>query len=475
MPHRRSLVALGLISSLLAASVAQAQPAKPAKPVLPAAPVAPAPAPTPQAEPVLPEPTDPLLEPPPPPAHVLSTWQDALKQVRDQSVSMRIARANVLQAEGQVRQALAPALPQLLGTAGVTKYLIKGDYPFGAGRIPDPSVYWNAQLGLTVPLFRPSAWYNYGSAKEALEATKLNTKETERQLVAGVADLIVSVVTAERLAEVSRTSLKAALSTVDLTKRRAALGASNTLDVLRVEGEASLSRSQVVQATESLIRAREALGSALGSSEAWGIAQGIQIEQLSADAQQVCHTETDISARTDVRAANANLGVADRHVKAVDYAYLPTLDGVSALSFQDPRFAVNNKNVNWTIGALLTWNIYDGGLRGGQRTAARAEVEAAQANLAETRRGASLQVAQALRAVQVAEANLAVAAKTREIDSETARLSKISFLNGSGTSFDLVTTESLLRVAEADLAVKEFDVTQAKIAALLALSTCSLP
>jgi len=95
--------------------------------------------------------------------------------------------------------------------------------------------------------------------------------------------------------------------------------------------------------------------------------------------------------------------------------------------------------------------------------------------LAETRRGATLQVTQALRSVQVAEANLAVAAKTREINAETARLSKISFLNGSGTSFDLVLTESQLRVSEADLAVREFDVLQAKIAALLALSTCELP
>ncbi len=473
MPHRRSFVAFGLVS-LLVAVAAQAQ--QPKKPVVAAAPAVAAPGPAAQVEPVLPEPTDPLLEPPPPPAHIIGTWQDALKLVREQSVSMRLARANVLLAEGQVRQALAPALPQLLGTAGVTKYLIKGDAPGGGGvRIPDPSLFWSAQLGLTVPLFRPAAWYNYSSAKEALEATKLSTKETERQLVAGVADVIVGVVTAERLAEVSRTSLKAALSTVDLTKRRAALGASNTLDVLRVEGEASLSRSQVVQTTEALIRAREALGSALGTSEAWGVAADIQLDQLTAQAQQVCHGETDIAQRSDVKAADANLAVADRGVKAVDYAYLPTLDGVSALQFQDPRFAINNKNVSWTIGALLTWNIYDGGLRGGQRSVALAEVEAAKANAAETRRSASLQVAQALRNVQVAEANLAVSAKTREIDAETARLSKISFLNGSGTSFDLVTTESLLRVAEADLAVKEFDVTQAKIAALLALSTCSLP
>ncbi|HEX7452655.1 MAG TPA: TolC family protein [Polyangiaceae bacterium] len=472
MSHRRSFSAL-FGPSLVAVLVAQAAHAQ-TKPVPAVAPAA-APAPAAQAEPVLPDVSDPLLAPPPPPAHVLTSWQQGLQLVRDQSVNMRLARANVLQAEAALEQALAPALPQLVGSAGVQHYLLKGDsaVPNG-GKVPDPSTYWNAGLTLTVPLFRPAVWYNHGSAKDALEAARLSTKETERQVVAGIANLIVGVVTAERLAEVSRTSLRAALSTVDLTKRRAALGASNTLDVLRVEGEASLSRSQVVSTTEALIQAREALGSALGSSEAWGVTQDIQLDSLASDAQKNCQTETDISARSDVRAADANLGVAERRLKGVDYAYVPTVDANSVLGVQDPRFAVNNRTVNWTIGAVLTWNIYDGGLRGGQRTAARAEVDTAHAELAETKRGASLQVAQALRNVQVAEANLAVAAKTREIDSETARLSKIQFLNGSGTSFDLVTTESLLRVAEADLAVKEFNVTEAKIAALLAMATCTL-
>jgi outer membrane protein TolC len=87
-----------------------------------------------------------------------------------------------------------------------------------------------------VPLFRPFAWSTTAGTKDAVEASKLSAKETERQVVAGFASVIVTVVTAERLAEVSRPSLDAALSTLDLTKRRAALGASNTLDVLRVEG-----------------------------------------------------------------------------------------------------------------------------------------------------------------------------------------------------------------------------------------------
>ena len=480
MPHRRSLTALPAVAALVLvtliaphAALAQQKPA-----TVPAAPVPATPTPAPQVEPPMPDVSDPLLETPPPPTHVLESWQQALQLVRDQSVDMRLARVNVQRAEAQVRSALAPALPQLLGTAGVTKYLLKGEVPDGAGgtrSIPDPSLYLNAQVGLTVPIFRPYAWSTYGSAKDAVEATRLSVKETERQVVGGLANVVVNVVTAERLAEVSRTSLRAALSTLDLTKRRAALGASNTLDVLRVEGEASLARAQVVTATEVLMRARESLGTALGSSESWGVMPDIKLDSLSSDAQKVCRREQDISSRSDVRAANANVGVTERRLKAIDYTYLPTLDGVSALSFQDPNFAINNRHVNWTIGALLTWNIYDGGLRGGQRLAATAEVGGAKAQLAETRRSASLELTQALRNVQVAESNYTVAAKTREINAETVRLSKISFLNGSGTSFDLVLTERQLRVSDADLAVKEFGVLQAKIAALLALSTCNLP
>ena len=481
MPYRRSPSALFAPALLVALVASPLQAQTKGKAVVAAAPPAPAATPAPQVEPTLPDVSDPLLTPPPPPTNILSSWQQALALVRDQSITMRLARANVRQAEAAAHQALAPALPQLTGTGTVNYEIIKGTGPRPGpngtvviGTIPDPATSWQGDLTLRVPVFYPKVWSDYGSAKDAVDAAKLSSQESERQVIAGVADLIVSVVTAERLAEVARSSLKAALATVDLTKRRAALGASNTLDVLRVEGEASLSRSQVVTTNEAVIRAREALGSALGSPQEWGVTPDIQVDALVADAQRSCRQENDVEARTDVRAAKANVGVAERRLKGIDYTYLPTVDAVSSLDVYSPVSGINDRHETWSIGGILKWNLYDGGLRGGLRDSAKATVDAAQADLAEAKRAASLQVTQALRQVQVAEANLAVSSKTREIDSETARLTKISFLNGSGTSFDLVTSEAQLRVAEADLAVKEFDVMQAKIAALLALSTCRL-
>jgi outer membrane protein TolC len=74
--------------------------------------------------------------------------------------------------------------------------------------------------------------------------------------------------------------------------------------------------------------------------------------------------------------------------------------------------------------------------------------------------------------VQVAEQARQVAEKTRDLARETDRLTRVSFGLGRGTSLELVDAGRQLRDAESTLALREFDVVQAKIRALLALSLC---
>ena len=62
----------------------------------------------------------------------------------------------------------------------------------------------------------------------------------------------------------------------------------------------------------------------------------------------------------------------------------------------------------------------------------------------------------------------------RDIAKERARLSRIAFVNGSGTSFDLVDSAKQLREAEIDLLNQQFAVFRAEIAAFLAKSDCSI-
>jgi outer membrane protein TolC len=67
-----------------------------------------------------------------------------------------------------------------------------------------------------------------------------------------------------------------------------------------------------------------------------------------------------------------------------------------------------------------------------------------------------------------------VAITARDVARESARLARLAFVSGSGTSFDLVDNTRRLREAEIDLLIREFRVVQAQLTAYLTRANCSI-
>ncbi len=425
--------------------------------------------------------SDPMLEPVAPAKNQVRDWRQALRLIRNNSSTLRASRAQIDVARGQSRQALAPALPSLVGNGQLTHHLLRGEGlnifadPPQRTSLPDPATTWNAGLTLTVPLLATKAWYDRGTAKDLVDLRQLEARDVERLMVADVANTIIQVVTAERAAEVSRVSLRSALSNLELNRRRARLGSASAVDVLRMQQEVERSRAQVIAADEGVRQAREALGLALGTSNPWGVAPDISLDALALEAKNSCRQEDSVETRLDLRAAQANVAVAERNVKSVDYLYVPTLAGVSTATYwSNALTTANRESVTWTIGAVLTWNIYDGGSRYGTKEVNEAQLRVAQASLTEKKRQAEVEIGRALRSVRVAEANLAVSTRAAEIARQSAKFAQITFLNGTGTSFDMVDTARTQREAELDVTIKEFELLHAKITAFLALASCQV-
>jgi outer membrane protein, multidrug efflux system len=492
MAFRRAFLLLTTIALPLPA-IAQIPVAVPPAPSAPGAPAAsgtltvpgaatssPAPVGT-VTEPPLPVLEDPMLAAPPPPANVLASWRDALQLVRARSTSLKMAEAQVRVASADARAALSNAYPTLTAHGSVRRHLLFGtglnltaDGPQTNVRIPDPAQVWGAGLSFRQPLIAPRVWHEAGTAELAINAAETRVADSERLVLAQVADTIVAVVTAERLAEISRVSLQSSLYTLDLTRRRALLGAGNKVDVLRAEQEVELNRAQVVNVNEALRRSREALGMALGYPEAWGVTHDIQLDDLARDAQQVCRPLSNIEERADVRGASVDVEVAERRVHSSDWLLSPTLDLVSDLDYSTSPSTANGTPTTWTIGALLTIPLYDGGAKYAEQGAATARASLSREVLTQTKRQATMEVEQALRSVVVAEQNLEVSGRSRDLARETSRLARLSFVNGQATSFELVDAARRYQEAELDLAVKEFDVVRARIIALLAKANCDV-
>lgn len=430
----------------------------------------------PEARPVIV--ADPLLEPLVPERRSISKWRQALQLVRANSADLGRARQNIVSARARARQALGLALPQLTAGAQLQHHLLTGQVLDTQGNVitlPNPQTIFGANASLSVPLLDLGTWYDASTAEAEADRAEKSAADTERLVLVGLADALLTVVTTERLAEVSRVSLSAALETLELTRRRASLGVGVTIDVLRAEQEVARSRSQVVDANESVHAARDALGLALGLSEAVGVEANLSLEALTGDARAACRRENDINSRADLLTALASESIGERNVGRVTRSFFPTITFGSTLSYNAfSRFSPNGDNTTWTIGAVLNYNLYDGGQRYALKRARAAELESLRLSRLDLSRRIEVEVRRAERAVHVAESALKIAGERRDSARAASKLAQFKFQSGSGSSFDLVDALKNTREAELDVAVKEFQLVRAEVAAFLALASCDI-
>ena len=372
------------------------------------------------------------------------------------------------------------SLPTLTGTGNVTWSLLRDKpcTPLGcSSELVPNAINYGATFTLSQPLLAPRAWHAAGTAKRAIDVAERSAEETKRALTLALANAIVSVVTAERISEINRVGLRAALDRLALARRRVALGAANVLDTVRADQDVSAARLAVVSGDGSLRQARETLGLALGSTDQWGVPADINLNGVEASAKNSCSGISTLEDRADFAAARGSLEIAKRNVADASLRLSPTIDVVSTFGLIDttgqfPQTYPSGLHEAWAIAGILTVPFYDGGLRYGLVRENRALVDESVQRLEALRRQATIELTQARRAVDVAEQNRRVAERTRDLAREAERLSRVAFQAGAGTSLELIESGRQLRQAEIQLALQEFGVVRARLAALIVISQC---
>jgi len=471
MRGRLTPALLFLAAALVTARPGFAQPAPAAPPPAPTTPAAPEENTEPPVPPKI-EVSDPQLAPLPAAPHILASWNEALQIISARTVDVVLARLEVERSKGQLRQSLASALPTVNINGQITHNLIQQpntsasiiSASFGGGTIE------SAQLVVSQPILAPRAWYAIGTAELAVKAAQLSSEDRRRTALVQVASAIISVFTAERIAEINRVGLKSSLQRLDLAQRKLRLGDGTKLDVLRAEQDGAAARATLISGDESLRKARENLGLSLGSMEPYGVPPTISLNEIVQTVAGAC-SPSSVNQRADVLAARTNVQIAQRQIRDAKLAFAPTATLNSTTTLASSLLA-SGKHYSWAIQGMLTIPIWDGGARYGSLRVAKANAEQQKARLDGALRSATVESNQAMRAVMVAEQARQVAEQNRDLAREAARLATRAFEVGAGTSFDLVDTGRREREAELNLAVREFELIQAKIAALLATASC---
>lgn len=421
---------------------------------------------------------DAMLEPVPPAPHTLSGWDEALKFINSRDADLRTAVLEIERSKGQRRETMAGTLPTINATGSLTIQILRTDVfsinPVDGTPITlslPQSPVANAGVTLTQPILVPRVWYGIGTADKTIDLAEINVEDMRRLILANVANSIVAVVNAEQVAEVNRVSLRSALARLVLQQKKTDLGGGANLDLVRFRQDVNAARATLIAGDEQLRRAREQLGLALGSPEAYGVPADIKLDDVAASAGTTC-TPGKLEERPDIRALYARKDIAERAVTDADLRYAPTAS-VSSTFTGSSQQIIGDSHVSWNVMGVITVPIWDGGARYGVRQNAKAQVDQAQERIDAAMRKGTIEINQSVRAVDIATQARDLALEARDLAAENKRLAELAFDGGVGTSFDIVNASASLRQAEINLATRELEVTKAKITALLSTSTCN--
>jgi outer membrane protein TolC len=429
---------------------------------------------------------DPMLVAPPAAPRTIASWDEALSMIRAQSPDYRSSAEAVTRASAQREIALAAVLPIVQAQGNYTHQLLPPLRATLAGLTGNPTatppplvafpVVAPAQDVVTVSgtaswnAINPRGIYGIGTANRAVEAARLTFEEQRRQIATAAVDAMLATLAAVRVAELNRVGLRASLERLALTRARLQYGQGTELDVDRASQDVAASRSAIITGDESLVRAREALGVALGSRVPLAPPEGVDLASFEAAVARTCRLNEDLERRPDVAAARTRVDIAERAVHDAELMFAPSL--VLSSTAQYSNAPVLAPNTAWSVGALVNVPLYDGGVRYGALHDSRAALEQARQALVSTRLEAVVASARARRAVGVLEHSRDVAREQRDLAARIDARTRDGYAHGLGTSLDLVVSAQALRQADIDLAILEFQVDDARANAVLVDAEC---
>lgn len=415
--------------------------------------------------------SDPMLAPPADTPNKIQSWDEALRFVRSLSPDYQTNLQTITRAEAQSRLALAALLPVVTGQGTYAHNFFQAEIPFnGATLVTPPADVWQAAATATWTPLNARAYHDWNTAKQAVDVARLSFEDRRRVIAASVVSAMLATLSAARVAELNRVGLKSALERLHLTEARLQYGQGTPLDVDRANEDVAASRRLIIDGDESLRRARESLGVALGSKDPIAVSTDLDLEGFEKAVASTCHLNDAIERRPDVMAASQKVELARRAVTSAELAPLPTV-GVQSQGVYSSA-PVLGPNGTLSIAAVLTVPFYDGGYRYGQLRDARAAQAQAEAALQATRLAAVVSAARAKRGVDVSRADRDVSKAERDLAAQIDMRTREAYSRGRGTSLDLVTSAQALRQAEINLAILEFQLAEARADAVLENAEC---
>ena len=410
----------------------------------------------------------------PAPEPVRLTLADAVARARASSPRIDELRAARQGAEAGLRGARAGRLPTVELQASYTRHSDVPELVIALPGLAPRTVFPNipntyrTRAELSLPL------YTGGRVSAAIESARHGRDAADRDVEAGLGDLVLETVTAywslvaaRESERVLAESIASYESHLKQARDRQDAGMAARSEVLAVQVERDRAELARLQAHNDAMVANDDLARLLG------LDRGARVEPTEPVAAPAPADETAealvakaLEARPELAGLRARAAAADADVRAAGSARRPQASLTAGYDYARPNPRLlpleDAWNDTWSVGLNLSLLAFDGGRTSAAVAQARARAEAARRRLEDAQRRVRLEVASRLHLLATSRAALAVAERSVEAAREDVRVSQDRYREGLVPASELLDAQSRLLRAGLDRTRPATQVQQAR-------------
>jgi len=392
------------------------------------------------------------------------TLQQAIDLAERNNRELQAARLTLERSQAALREALAAEYPNLSVGAGITN---RGSNVFSDGddtfnqfeQIPGlnnlqsgegSSTALSGTVSLNYDLFTAgSRQANIRRAEEQLRLQQLDVERLSEEVRLNVSNDYYGLQQADEQVRINQSAVTNAEASLRDAQALEQAGVGTRFDVLQAQVELANSTQNLTNAVSQRQIARRQLATRLSVPQSILVtaAEPVEIAGLwNFSLEQSLVQAFQNRAELVQQLAQRNIAEQNRRIAL---AQIRPQVGLSATynirdTFDDQR----NFTDNYSLGANVSLNLYDGGAARARARQEEANIAIAETNFADQRNQIGLQVEEAFADLQSEFANIQTASVALEQAREALRLARLRFQAGVGTQTDVITQQNALTQAE---------------------------
>ncbi|WP_438965673.1 TolC family protein [Flavobacterium sp.] len=381
--------------------------------------------------------------------------KEILEKVNDANLQIKIAKENAASAKADYNQSNSLFLPSIsashtaisttnplmaFGSKLNQEILTASD--FNPALLNDPAKTKNFATKIEVlqPLINADGFYGRQAAKSKMEAFQLQTERTKEYLQLEVDKSFMQLQLAYKAVEVLEKANSTAQANLKLVENYAKQGMLQKTDLLSVQVRVNEVANQLQYAKSNVQNASDYLAFLLNEDNTNKVFKPIEdIENVI----EISAFETKlISNRKDILAMDKSVEAYGKMTQMNKMSFLPRLNAFGSYELYDTQiFQTGAKG--YTIGAQLSWSVFDGYKTIGKYQKAKADYDKAQTESQQYKAQSQLELNKTNRQLLDAENKVNLSKLALEQSQEAYRIRSNRFKEGLEKTTDLLNSETL--------------------------------